>query len=63
MIELVRRLTRNRDLSRVSADDVELCTAREHLQNALHVLERTLQSMDGHATDGAARTACLNPAP
>jgi hypothetical protein len=46
MIEIVRLLARNPSLLGTGFDPMELCAARERLQNALHVLERTLQSMD-----------------
>lgn len=46
MIEIVRLLTTKARSFGASDDLHELNAARECLQNALHVLERTLQSMD-----------------
>ena len=57
MIEIVRLLTRNPHLFKAFADEAELCAARAHLQNALHVLERTLQSMDGDPTEPSCANA------
>lgn len=53
MNEIVRFLTKNPSLFGTSVDPVELCAAREHLQNALHMLERTLQSMDPDSCESA----------
>lgn len=59
MIEIVRLLTRNRDAFIGRDDEAELRVARVHLQHALHVLERTLQSMDGDP----AESCCANTFP
>jgi hypothetical protein len=46
MIHIIRRFTRSASSFETSADELALQAAHERLQNALHVLERTLQSMD-----------------
>lgn len=46
MIEMIRQLTRSARSLEASADEAELYAARQCLQNTLHVLERTLQSME-----------------
>jgi len=51
MIEMIRLLTDRARSSGAPADRSDLGAAREHLQHALHVLERTLQSIDCGAAD------------
>lgn len=46
MIKLIHLLTGNDRSSGMSKPDVEFCAALTHMQNALQVLERTLQSID-----------------
>lgn len=46
MIEAIRLLTRNARSFGISSNQAELEAVRECMQKALHVLERTLQSMD-----------------
>lgn len=55
MIEIVRLLIGKAHPWGVTADEAELCAARDRLQNALHLLEQTLQSMD-HDALGCAPT-------
>jgi hypothetical protein len=53
MIEIVRLLARNPGLFGAGVSPLELSAAREHLQNALNVLERTLRSMEPDALESA----------
>lgn len=46
MIKLIHLLTGNDRPSGMPKPDVEFCAALTHMQNALQVLERTLQSID-----------------
>ena len=51
MLEIVRLLARKGDSSTEAADQATLCLARDRLQNALHVLERTLQTVDSTGSE------------
>ena len=51
MIEIVRLLTGKTHSWGATAEEAELCAARDRLQNALDLLERTLESMDHNALE------------
>lgn len=51
MLEMIRLLMDRVRSSGVPTDRNDLGAARERLQHALHVLERTLQSMDCGAAE------------
>ena len=53
MIEIVRLLTGKIHVWETAAEEAELYAARDHLQNALALLERTLESMNHNASDCA----------
>ncbi len=53
MIELFRLLTGKIHSCETATEEAELCAARDRLQNALALLERTLQSMDHNALECA----------
>ena len=53
MIEIVRLLARKMHSWESTAEEAELCAARDRLQNALDLLERTLESMDHNALECA----------
>ena len=61
MNEIVCLLAKNHRWLNSRADQAELCAAREHLQNALHVLERTLESVNQGIPEPACNSTLHRP--
>ena len=61
MIKIIHLLAQRASSVGLVADEPELCVARDHLEHALYVLERTLQATDHHGLENARPDASNEP--